>query len=117
MNYNKVNNYLIKINSSILKNLKDIEHGNLENLDSSIFYSEKLDNRFMYYIPFGIITNNLLLEDLGPKIPIKITLSGSVNSNIKTELNSYGINNSLLKIYISVNLRMIPLIPFATLLV
>ena len=37
---------------------------------------------------------------------------GSVKSSIKTELTPYGINNSLLKVYVIVNTRVRFIIPF-----
>lgn len=108
----EVNKYLVNLNKNILTNLKQLEHGNLENLDSNIFYSEKLDNRFIYYIPYGIISDNSLLSNIGPKMPIKISLSGSVKSNINTEIKEYGINNSILKISINVEIKMRIVLPF-----
>jgi len=48
-------------------------------------------------------TNNALLSNVGPKIPVRVSLSGEMESNIKTEIEEYGINNSVLKIIINVS--------------
>ena len=40
-----------------------------------------------------------MLTNLGPKIPVKVELIGSVKTNIKTIAKDYGLNNSLVEIY------------------
>lgn len=105
----KVNKILSNVNTVVLKLLKDLELGKYEKLNNDIL---KLDERSNYYIPFGIVTKNPLLVFIGPKIPIKISLIGSVVSNINTSLTSYGINNSLFKISIVVNTNIRFIMPF-----
>ena len=70
------------------------------------------DSSNVYYIPFGIINNNPLLIDLGPKMAIKATYNGSVLVNARTSLTPYGINNSLLKIYLEVSVNMSLIMPY-----
>jgi sporulation protein YunB len=52
-------------------------------------------------IPFFLFTNWPLLVNLGPKIPIKVELIGSIKTNVKTSVNDYGLNNSLVEIYVT----------------
>ena len=52
--------------------------------------------------------------DLGPKIPVKASVIGNVTSNIKTDLEEYGINNTLLKIYINVEININFIMPFVS---
>ena len=110
----EVNKALTNVNNSILKNLKEIGNNNYNNLNVNIYDLEKRDNGFIYYVPLGVVSENPIVADLGPKIPIKATLNGSVFSNVKTELIPYGINNSLLKIYIEVNTSISFIMPFVS---
>ena len=104
----KINKSLVKLNKAVYKDLKLFENGRYKLEDTEI-ETENL----IYKIPLGYITGNYTLSNIGPKVPLKAKLIGSVVSNIKTEVSSYGINNSLLKVYIdvTVNMRfMLPLI-------
>ena len=65
-------------------------------------------------IPFGIVSDIPVIADLGPKIPVKVSLIGSSTSNLKTELEEYGINNVLMKVYIVANVNIQVILPFAT---
>lgn len=104
----EINKSLVKLNKAVYKNLKLFENGKYKLEDTDIEMED-----LVYKIPLGYITGNYTLSNIGPKIPMKAKVIGSVVSNIKTEVSSYGINNSLLKVYIdvTVNVRfMLPLI-------
>lgn len=104
----KINKSLVKLNKAVYKDLKIFENGRYKLEDTEIETED-----LIYKIPLGYITGNYTLSNIGPKVPLKAKVIGSVVSNIKTEVSSYGINNSLLKVYIdvTVNMRfMLPLI-------
>lgn len=104
----KINKSLVKLNKAVYKDLKLFENGKYKLEDTEIETED-----LIYKIPLGYITGNYTLSNIGPKVPLKAKVIGSVVSNIKTEVSSYGINNSLLKVYIdvTVNMRfMLPLI-------
>lgn len=104
----KINKSLVKLNKAVYKDLKLFENGKYKIEDTEIETED-----LIYKIPLGYITGNYTLSNIGPKVPLKAKVIGSVVSNIKTEVSSYGINNSLLKVYIdvTVNMRfMLPLI-------
>ena len=104
----KINKSLVKLNKAVYKDLKLFENGIYKLEDTEIETEDLIDK-----IPLGYITGNYTLSNIGPKVPLKAKVIGSVVSNIKTEVSSYGINNSLLKVYIdvTVNMRfMLPLI-------
>lgn len=104
----KINKSLVKLNKAVYKDLKSFENGRYKLEDTEIETED-----LIYKIPLGYITGNYTLSNIGPKVPLKAKVIGSVVSNIKTEVSSYGINNSLLKVYIDVivNMRfMLPLI-------
>lgn len=98
-----MNKIISDISNKVYDNLKliskkDIDTLNKYNLDNTIFY-----------IPSGIIFNSIMLNNLGPKIPIGMELISSINSNLETKVTEYGINNSLIEVNIKINttIRMI----------
>ncbi len=109
-----VNSSLVTINNVISSNLKNLEAGKLflvDMVDVNYDYDEVSGN-IIYKIPMGVITDIPLLADLGPKIPVKTNMIGSVISNVRTDLTSYGINNALVSIYIEVSVTEQVIMPF-----
>ena len=102
-----VNKVLNTTTNVVLINLKAIEEGNIDFIElPDILISndkDKLKNGIIYEIPLGTITNSGFLSNLGPKIPIKLNIIGSVESNVKTNIKEYGINNALVEIYIRIS--------------
>ncbi len=109
-----VNIVLNEATDVIQKNLKALEKGELHLIDDykNIFLGydiERLRKGIIYEMPLGIITNSSLLANLGPRIPIKFSLMGSLVANIETKIKNYGINNIIMEvfIYIRINNRLI----------
>lgn len=112
-----VNKFLSTTTSSIQLSLKQIEEGNIDLLELPeeilIHYDEKnLKKGIVYEIPSGVIFGNSLLSNLGPKIPIKFSLVGDINSNIKTKITNYGINNALMEVSMHIKVTEKALLPF-----
>ncbi len=95
-NTNYINKYLDKLSNQIDKNIKDN------------FKKNKIT------VPLGIITNNILFNNLGPQIPIKLTLVGSSLTNIKSNVKNYGLNNALIEIIVEVIVKVKILLPITT---
>ena len=70
------------------------------------------DNSIYYSIPVGVALNKGYLSSLGPKVPVKLELTGSVASNIKTNITNYGINNALMEVDLEVLVTIKVIIPF-----
>src|SRR5574344_1834313 len=73
---------------------------------------EKLKKGIIYEVPSGLIFKNDLLSNIGPKIPVKISMRGSILSNIDTSITNYGINNALVKVNVNLTLNEQVLLPF-----
>ena len=57
------------------------------------------NNRYVIdEIPFGVIYNNALLRNIGPRIKVRIDIVGDVLSELETEVKPYGINNALVEV-------------------
>ena len=66
---------------------------------------EDKTNSVAFYIPMGSIFQNPVLNNRGPKIPVRMELVGSVITGINSKVKDYGINNSLIEIYVHVEVR------------
>ena len=93
--------------NSIFKNL---EHGNVNDYYNLEFI--KGDKGIILSMPVGAAFNNLLFVNIGPKIPIKINFLENVDAYVDVKVENYGINNSLIKLYIVINITEVLEIPF-----
>lgn len=98
------------VTENIENMIRDIEDCNIDNygdigVDCDGVISE---------IPFGVIFGSSLLNNIGPKVKIRLYLIGDVVSNIETEVKPYGINNAYIemRIYLEVTARIV--LPFVT---
>ena len=110
-----INKYLTNATSEIQKNLINIEKGNIKKINKEIIKDYNQDNLkkgIISYVNAGAITNNPLLANLGPKIPIKLNLAGDVISYISAEVDDYGINNSLIKVFANLKITETIILPF-----
>ena len=98
---------LSTMTSLIELNLRAIEEGKIDMLElpnNSLesYDMDLLEKGIITYIPFGIATGSSLLYNLGPKIPVKLSLLGDVITGFSTDVTEYGINNALIKLMIDV---------------
>ena len=99
-----INKYLTEVTKSIQKDMNDIEKGNINNISKEITknYNRKdLKKGIIYTLNTGIISESPLLSNLGPKIPVKINLIGDIISYVSADIEDYGINNSIIKVFIN----------------
>lgn len=112
-----VNKFLRETTAIVSENLRKIETGNISDIsfiNTEDFDIKNLKNGVISEIPMGIITNNVLLSNLGPKVPVKLNLIGNVVSSIETSTSNYGINNAIVEIYAKVEVTEEVIIPFQT---
>lgn len=113
VNDNTIVDYDPVVMNKIISNISNNVYDNLKRVsekDELLLKKYNLDNN-IFYIPSGIIFNSLFLNNLGPKIPIRMELISSVNSNIETKVTEYGINNSLIEVNIKVNVTIRMILP------
>jgi len=85
----------------------DYKYYNMESLSY-------VDNGIVIAIPMGAITGQNLIVNLGPRIPVKLSLLENVKGSIKTDVKDYGINNSLLNVYLKIEIEQNIEMPSAT---
>lgn len=56
-------------------------------------------------IPIGAITGNKYVSGLGPKVKIKVTPVGNLKTELKTEFESQGINQTIYRVYLNIECK------------
>lgn len=117
----KVYNRLISEATERVQTYLDyVEAGDLDKLetfknDIDIDYEGSQEQQgIVYSIPIGMATNNVLLSNFGPRIPVRFEMLGDVISDIDTKVKETGINNTYLEVYINIKVEMNVIIPFST---
>ena len=106
--------YDTKLTYKLLKIVTD----ELYQIVSQTTYKDILDYDFdikddlVIYYPVLLSSSNIFLNNLGPKVPVKIKFLSSLLTNINTKVTSYGLNNVLLEIYINITISDDIVIPY-----
>lgn len=108
-----------EVTNLIQANLKEAEQGDLSALELLTDVEIELNDNakkegIVYYVPLGQATNNALLGNLGPQIPVRFNAIGAVRSDIKPDIKEMGINNTFVTVYIHVSVDVRIIVPFAT---
>lgn len=114
-----VNNVLNAITETVIAHFKAIEEGKLDVIDLSNSFLintdiDKLKQGIVAEIPIGVVTGNALLSNLGPKLPVKLSIAGEIESQLETEVKYYGINNALITVYVNIKVSEQIYMPIAT---
>ena len=112
-----INKFLTETTNSVQINLKKNEKGDIDALefqDSVLvdYNKKKLEKGIIYEISSGILFGNPVLANIGPKIPVKISLLGDASSNITTEVKNYGINNAIIQVYVNLTINEKIILPY-----
>lgn len=102
-----VNKVISDVTLNIENKLRDIELGKVD-------YYNQYGNGVIAEIPFGLIYDNSLLNNLGPKIKLKLNILGDILSNIETEVKPYGINNAYVEVRIKLDVTARVVLPFVS---
>lgn len=114
-----VNQLLLKATTLVQTNLKYLEEGKIDKLElgenTLINYDpDNLREGIFYKIPMGVVFNNSLLANLGPKIPVRFSLIGDIVANVESSISDYGINNALIDVKIKLTINQKVILPIAS---
>ena len=114
----EVNELLNIVTSNVYENFNKLESKDLKDLNirENILISDSgiSGDGIILEVPLGIVTDNYLLASLGPRIPVKISLTGEFESQLSTEVKEYGINNALISLNIDIRVTEQITMPFIT---
>ncbi len=101
-NLDKAYEALQVITDVLYQNINDLENGNFKNIHDNDFFS--INNNLALKLPFFVGSNSPLFSSLGPKIYVKVSLIGAVLTNINSKITSYGMNNALVELYVTIQI-------------
>lgn len=112
-----VNKFLTETTNSVQMNLRNIEKGDIDAIEFSdavltTYDKEDLEKGIVFEISSGVILGNPLLANVGPRIPVKISLIGDATSNVSAEVKDYGINSALISVYVNLKISEKVILPF-----
>ena len=93
---------------NIEENLKQLEEGRIDN------YNNENKEGVVLEIPLGIVYDNFLLNNKGPKIPVKLKAVGNMEIETKTKITNYGINSALIEISLVITIKEKIILPITT---
>ncbi|MDZ5713604.1 sporulation protein YunB [Jeotgalibacillus haloalkalitolerans] len=114
-----INRVLTETTELVQEQLRAIERGDtrvlksLTELDLEVEDAGELEG-IVYTVPLGQATGNALLGNLGPKVPIRFHAVGNVTSDIRSDIDEFGINNAFVQINIHLVVDVQIIVPFAT---
>lgn len=76
---------------------------NISNMEIDTAYKKSDDG--VFFVPVGLVNNNMLLDYLGFKVPCKIKFISDIDMGFKTRVTDYGMNNLLVELYLAINIK------------
>lgn len=100
VDFNLENAYIVlsEITRRIEENINELEKGHIK-IDYYDGYLTAGANALVLSVPMGVVSDYVYLNNIGPKIPVKINFIGTVITNLKTKITNYGLNNVLVELY------------------
>ena len=99
--------YNSKVVNEIIKESSEVVQDNFNKYKNE-------NNNIIAYVPVFFGSNNIFLENLGPKVPIKLVLDGNVITSLETNVKEYGYNSALIEISIRIEANVEVILPFKT---
>ena len=114
-----VNQILSDIADTITDYFEELEHGysTIVDVKKNLITNTNILSRkkgVIFEIPMGVLSNNPFLSNIGPKIPVRLTFNGELESSLKTEVQNYGINNAIITVSVNINVSEQLLMPITS---
>lgn len=112
-----VNKIAVELADMLEEDMKYLVKGYFEKIDLSLStitdeYYEKLAEGIVFTVSMGSATGNSLLSNIGPKIPLNLSLVGDVLTNVYTNVKEYGMNNALVEVLVKMEATVVIQMPF-----
>ena len=110
---NKINQLVSNVSSELVYVMDCFNSSNYGSVISEDFRGKHDTNSIVYNIPFSLVSDNVLLNFIGPNIPVRINLLGNVLTSSFYKVEEFGINNALITLFIKATFKigmMLPLV-------
>ena len=95
--------YKMDIAYKYLSKCMQVLYDNITSMNMSSFYKTGINN--VYYLPLGLVYNNVLMDNLGFRIPCRINFISDIDMGFKTKVKNYGVNNLLIELYVVIDVK------------
>lgn len=112
-----INDLMNSITNRIYNMFNMLETSDLESInirENILVADSSTKDGIVLEVPTGIVFENYILANLGPRIPVKISMTGEFESYVSSEVKEYGINNALITISITIKATERITMPFIT---
>lgn len=99
------------LNHMVMGKFSEIDQGGMI-MDKSYDFMEKTEEGVLFFISSGSATGNALLANIGPKIPLRLSLVSHVNVDVESKITNYGLNNAMLEIRLDISVMVVIQMPF-----
>ena len=106
INTPKLNQLLVSASQEIEEKLLLVESGDLSELGLDTIDGGPYEEGILLHVPLTAALNLSLFHEYGPKFPVRATVVGNAQTDIKTNVKPYGINNAMLEILLTVSVRL-----------
>lgn len=115
-NTQTINKMATKTLGNIEKYLKYVSEGEINKIQypDIDLETDSTQTGFVFKVPLGEATNNALLGNLGPQIPIRFHMIGFASTTPETRIDEWGINNAWLHVDVVATVTMQVILPFST---
>lgn len=96
---------LLQVNSTPLNNM-------ISEITNDIQKSLEDNDKITSSIPFGSLTGIKWVSGVGPRIPIKLALSGTIDTKIRNEFDDAGINQTIHRLWLDITCNVNILTPY-----
>lgn len=90
----KLNELLYSSLNTIDESLLAAQDGKADPTTKNVFYEDGI----LYQVPIGYLTRLFFLYDKGPTLDVHMKVLNDVTGDIKTDIESYGMNSAMVKI-------------------
>lgn len=105
------NSILRNVVTNIQNNILKLEKGNVQRIEN-LKELKSINNHLYISVPLLLSLKGSILSNIGPKIPIKLSFYENALGTIETKIINYGINNALLKVYLTITINQKINIPY-----
>lgn len=113
IDYNDIINLEKDDSGKVIAINTDVKKVNLLKSSVTIAVQEKITNMGtrQISIPVGTLTGTEIFNGRGPKVPMKISMSGSIAADFRSEFASAGINQTKHQLYLDISTNVFVVIP------
>lgn len=97
----QLNQLLYEMLHTVDRSLEAAEEGEVDpTLDQTLY-----ENGVIYQLPIGYLTHLPFLSNFGPKLNIRFRMLNDVSGHFQLQCSPYGVNNTLVELYLVVELQ------------